>query len=102
MTERTLTQTKTTAPTFAPVNSGVLQRSAVSNQPVNEAASIVGDVLRSSGQALHPASRAFMAPRFGHDFSQIPVHAKTPARFQTKLAVNTPGDIYEQEADAVA
>lgn len=102
MTDRTLTQTKTTAPTFVPVNSGVLQRSAVSNQPVNGVPSIVGDVLRSSGQAFDPASRAFMASRFGHDFSQIPVHAKTPARLQTKLAVNTPGDIYEQEADTVA
>ena len=102
MTERTLTQMKTTAPPFAPVSSGVLQRSTVGNQPVNEAPLIVGDVLRSSGQALDPASRAFMAPRFGHDFSHIPVHTKTPARLQTKLGVNTPGDIYEQEADAVA
>jgi len=35
-----------------------------------------------------------------HKFSDIAVH---PGRFiQTKLAVNTPGDEYEQEADAVA
>lgn len=102
MTDRTLIQTETTALTFAPVNSGVLQRSAVSNRPVNGDLSIGGDVLRLSGQAFHPASRAFMAPRFGQDFNQIPVHSKTPPRLQKKLAVNAPGDIYEQEADAAA
>src|SRR4029077_14923992 len=40
--------------------------------------------------------------RFGHDFSQIPVHAKASVKIQPKLAVNTPGDIYEQEADRVS
>ena len=38
----------------------------------------------------------------GHDFSQIPVHSKSPASIQAKLAVNAPGDIFEQEADRVA
>lgn len=40
--------------------------------------------------------------RFAHDFSQIPVHALTTGTVQTKLTVDTPGDTYEQEADAVA
>ncbi|GEM_PF-4431241 len=35
---------------------------------------IVHEVLRSSGRPLDTASRAFMEPRFGHDFSQIRVH----------------------------
>lgn len=39
---------------------------------------------------------------FGHDFSRIPLHSKLPVRLQTKLTVNTPGDIYEQEADSVS
>jgi hypothetical protein len=40
-------------------------------------------------------------PRFGHDFSQIPIH--TPARaIQTKLAISQPGDEYEQEAARIA
>ena len=43
-----------------------------------------------------------MEPRFGRDFSQIPVHTKTPPRLQAKLTVNTPGDIYELEADRIA
>lgn len=40
--------------------------------------------------------------RFAHDFSRIPAHAKAPIMIQPKLTVNTPGDIYEQEADRVA
>ncbi len=30
------------------------------------------------------------------------VYSRSPARIQAKLAVNTPGDIYEKEADRVA
>ncbi len=37
--------------------------------------SIVHEVLRSTGQPLDSATRAFMEPRFGHDFSQVRVHA---------------------------
>ncbi len=36
--------------------------------------SIVGDVLRSSGQPLDRATRAFMEPRLGRDFSSVRVH----------------------------
>ena len=39
---------------------------------------------------------------FAHDFSQTPVFSKTRVRIQTKLTVNEPGDIFEQEADRVA
>lgn len=35
---------------------------------------IVHEVLRSPGQPLDPATRAFMEPRFGHDFSRVRVH----------------------------
>jgi len=44
-----------------------------------QAPGIVLDVLRSPGQALDPASRAFFEPRFGFDFSQIRVHADEKA-----------------------
>ena len=40
--------------------------------------------------------------RFGQDSNRISVHAKVPAKTQTKLTVNTPGDEYEQEADRIA
>lgn len=39
---------------------------------------------------------------FDHDFSRIPVHSFAPAAMQRKLMVNTPGDLFEQEADLVA
>lgn len=39
---------------------------------------------------------------FGQDSSRIPVHAKAAGRIQPKLAVNTPGDVYEEEADRIA
>jgi hypothetical protein len=42
------------------------------------------------------------AARFGHDFSQIPIHARQTAVPQRKLTVNQPGDVFEQEADHVA
>jgi hypothetical protein len=40
---------------------------------------IVNDVLRSSGQALDPATRAFMEPRFGHDFGSVRIHSDDKA-----------------------
>lgn len=41
-------------------------------------------------------------PRVAHDFSRIPVHAKAPAGLQAKRAVDSAGDVYEQEADEVS
>jgi hypothetical protein len=38
---------------------------------------------------------------FAHDFTRIPVHAPAPITIQRKLTVNTPGDIYEQEAERI-
>ncbi len=51
-----------------------------------------------------PSSNAAFdsASRFGHDFSRIPVHAPAAGVIQTKLAINQPGDHYEQEADRIA
>ncbi|HZP60617.1 MAG TPA: DUF4157 domain-containing protein [Opitutaceae bacterium] len=58
-----------------------LQRKAA---PAGRAAStmappIVHDVLRSSGQPLDAATRAFMEPRFGYDFSRVRLHADAQA-----------------------
>jgi hypothetical protein len=36
--------------------------------------SIVNNVLRSTGQPLDPPARAWMEPRFGHDFSRVRIH----------------------------
>jgi hypothetical protein len=43
------------------------------------APSIVHEVLRSPGQPLDPTTRAFMEPRFGHDFSRVRVHTDARA-----------------------
>jgi hypothetical protein len=40
---------------------------------------IVQDVLHSPGQPLDSATRAFMEPRFGHDFSGVRVHTDAQA-----------------------
>lgn len=48
---------------------------------------VVHDVLRSSGQPLDPATRAFMEPRFGYDFSGVRVHTDDRAAKSTN-AVN--------------
>ena len=79
----------------------ILQRSAVGSSS-ETVPSIVHEAQGSSGAPLDPATRAFMEPRFGHDFSHIPIHSKPLSSIQAKLAVNAPGDIYEQEADRVA
>ncbi len=42
------------------------------------------------------------SPRFVHDFSRISVYAQGPVRRQATLTVNTPGNVYEQEADRIA
>ncbi len=53
---------------------GNLQRAAVDQAPADEVPPIVHDVLREPGQPLDAATRAFMEPRFGHDFSGVRVH----------------------------
>jgi hypothetical protein len=44
-----------------------------------EAPPIVHEVLRSPGQQLDAGTRAFMEPRFGHDFSKVRVHTDAKA-----------------------
>lgn len=48
---------------------------------------IVQNVLRSPGQPLDQETRAFMEPRFGHDFSRVRVHTDAQAAESTR-AVN--------------
>ena len=49
-----------------------------------DAPPIVHEVLRSDGQPLDAAARAFFEPRFGHDFSQIRVHADNQAALSAR------------------
>lgn len=52
--------------------------------------------------AANAAAHISPEPRFSYDFSRIQLHSRSPSRIQAKLAVNTPGDIYEREADRIA
>ena len=55
------------------------KRVSVNSLSQAEAPPVVDKTLRSSGQPLDPAVRAFMEPRFGHDFSRVRVHCGTIA-----------------------
>jgi hypothetical protein len=63
---------------------GMLQRAFLSSrgretETEGEVPPIVHEVLRSPGQPLEPATRAFMESRFGHDFSRVRVHTNSLA-----------------------
>ena len=64
-----------------------LQRRALTTEPTTEIPPIVHDVLNSPGQALDSSTRAFMEPRFRHDFSGVRVHTDQRAA-ESARAVN--------------
>lgn len=66
---------------------GTLQRAAINAAPVQAIPSIVNTVLRSPGRPLDATTRAFMEPRFGHDFGGVRVHTDGPAA-ESARAVN--------------
>ena len=124
MSERTLAQQQKIAiPDFTPLNGSILQRKCACGRHTvagSECAEcrkkrlnlqrqiahpaepaivppIVHEVLRSPGRPLDPATRAFMEPRFGHDFSQVRVHvdgkASESARAVNALAYTAGRDV---------
>jgi Domain of unknown function (DUF4157) len=72
-----------------------LQRT-LGNQAVLRMLQTVAESAEEPGKLMVAAS-----PRFGHDFSRIPVHPPG-GPIQPKLAINRPGDEYEQEADRIS
>jgi Domain of unknown function (DUF4157) len=54
------------------------------------------------GEEREVESISTAAPSLAYDFSRIPVSSPVLGKIQAKLTVNTPGDIHEQEAEAVA
>lgn len=74
-----------------------LQRKATNHTEPETVPPIVHEVLRSPGQPLDPATRAFMEPRFGHDFSDVRVHtdalATNSARAVNALAYTVGRDV---------
>lgn len=65
----------------------MVQRKATLHAGDAEAPPIVNEVLRSPGQPLDVATRSFMEPRIGHDFSRVRVHADARAA-ESARAVN--------------
>ncbi len=101
MSFHALPQTKKEARSPSPEISGRLQpkwargsHTVAGGEPGKNKRSAAG---KGSIDGLPPAES-----KLGHDFSQIPVHCKTAPRLQAKLSVNTPDDMYEQEAEQVA
>jgi Domain of unknown function (DUF4157) len=74
-----------------------LQRSATNQSELSEVPPIVNEVLRSPGQPLDANTRAFMEPRFGHDFSRVRVRtdavASESARVVGALAYTTGSNV---------
>jgi len=96
------TQVKTQSNTFfTPVHTGRLQRKCMRCEESRKerlslqrnlangsgVSPVVHEVLNSQGQPLDTTTRAFMEPRFGHDFSRVRVHANSKATESAK-AVN--------------
>ena len=59
-------------------------------------------LLQAHVEGLEAGSDTSKATRFAYDSSRMPVSSAASAKLQAKLTVNTPGDIYEQEADHIS
>jgi hypothetical protein len=57
----------------------VQRKVSAHSPPALDVPPIVHDVLQSPGEPLDAATRAFFEPRFGHEFSNVRVHADTKA-----------------------
>jgi len=66
---------------------GELRRAALNSAGTGFAPGIVSEVLESPGRPLDSATRAFMEPRFGRDFSDVRVHTDSRAA-ESARAVN--------------
>src|SRR5215472_7771589 len=65
-----------------------VQRSAAGRAPAaTTAPPVVSSVLNSPARALDPATRSFMEPRFGRDFSSVRIHTG-PRAAESARAVN--------------
>jgi len=67
------------------------------------ASEIVSQALsRAKALGKETCAVSFMEKNHGNRFTSHALHTLSSVRIQPKLVVNTPGDIYEQEADQVA
>lgn len=66
---------------------GTLQRAALRSSSIDAVPPVVHEALRAPGQPLDAATRTFMEPRFGRDFSNVRVHTDAKAA-ESARAVN--------------
>lgn len=93
---------------FTPGQAGILRRKCACGGTPGPDGECAGCRRKRLGLQRHATSRTepldktagALLGSHGHDFGRMPVFA--PAKIQQKLMVNTPGDVYEQEADRVA
>ena len=76
-------------------NTNLITRHTNGNQAFSES-------LQASAARVAVGLDTSATKRFAHDFSRIPISPRLLPSFQAKLKVNTPGDIYEREADQVS
>jgi Domain of unknown function (DUF4157) len=62
-----------------------VQRLPIRGAGTQTAPPVVNEPWRSAGSPLDPATRALLEPRFGHDFSQVRIHAGTEATERAQL-----------------
>jgi hypothetical protein len=100
MSRQVTTQTHQQKQAASPPISGILQRYSTPSErrerSEGEVPPIVHEVLRSPGQPLDAATRAFMEPRFGHDFSRVRVHADAQGA-ESARAVDAPAYTVRQD-----
>ncbi len=77
------------------LQTGLLTRRTSRNQ-------VVKGMTHADAEGVKTSSVNATSLSFAHDFSRVPSHSAAPVGLRAKLAVNTPGDIYEQEADRVS
>jgi hypothetical protein len=80
---------------------GMFQRKAAGSTATSRVPLLVDEVLSSPGQPLDAETRAFFEPRFGHDFSSVPVRTMAQ-RSRNSLTIGPAGDPYEQEAERIS
>jgi Domain of unknown function (DUF4157) len=85
--------------------------SSISQPPssVSEGLPIVHEVLRPPGRPLDSDMRAFVEPRFGHDFGNLRPHTtattagcKSKEPIKARLSIGVSDDPLEREADRIA
>ena len=59
-------------------------------------------LLQANAEELKAGLTGTASLRFGHDLGRIPYHSPAAGAIQMKLAINKPGDEYEQEADRIS